>query len=954
MHEQSKVDLSALIESTEALIWSVDLDFRLIGFNNALRRHFEETFGIRPAVGMRSSDLVPSERVDLFPPLYRRVLDEGSIRTEFSLANGRILELSLNQIVVNGATTGISIFGQDITERKLLEDQLRENESVLKDAQIIGGLGSYVLDFPSGVWTATEVLDGIFGIGKDFDHTVAGWLALIHPADRAMITAYLADEVVGQGKPFDKEYRIVRQTDRSERWVHGVGRLQFDAEGHPVTMRGVVRDITDRKLHEMQLRDSEGRYRSTFEQAPVGIVHTSFEGMILWCNARFADIVGYPSEEVPGLTFQQITDPEDLGENADALNRLVLHKTGIPGWEKRYIRKDGSTTWVKVTASVLRDSDGRPLHFVAFVEDINDRKSAEVRLAEATNAMRASEARYRTVFQTSLDGICISRASDGMYIDVSNKFLEIMGFKREEVIGRTSLELNFWADPRTRQEMVDVLSRNSSFRDAKTLYRKKNGHLFWVLISSSVIEIEGAPCILSVVRDISDAEAAEEEIKNLAFYDPLTRLPNRRLLLDRLQQALAVSSRNHRNLALLFVDLDNFKTLNDTLGHRTGDLLLKEVGRCLVSCVREADTVARLGGDEFVVVLEDLGEIPEDAASQARIVGEKILAAVDRSHLLDGHECYSPASIGIAIVGPHSEATGDILQQAEIAMFQAKAAGRNTMRFFSPALQTAVNTRAEMEEDLRQTIRTKQFMLFYQPQLEQGKLIGAEALIRWNHPKRGILLPGEFISLAEETGLILPLGNWVLETACKQIAAWANRKGVPPIAVAVNISARQFRQPEFVGQVLAAMNRTGANPFTLKLELTESTLVDNFEEVIAKMTVLKSHGLQLALDDFGMGYSSLSYLKRLPLDQLKIDRSFVRDILTDVTSGAIAQTIVSLGRAMGLSVIAEGVETEEQREFLNRLGCHAFQGFLFSRPLPVEEFERQWLGSAAPAAPIPQ
>ena len=382
--------------------------------------------------------------------------------------------------------------------------------------------------------------------------------------------------------------------------------------------------------------------------------------------------------------------------------------------------------------------------------------------------------------------------------------------------------------------------------------------------------------------------------------------------------------------------------MNDTLGYQTGDLLLREVALRLSACVREVDTVARLGGDEFVVMLEYLSDDSDLAATQAEAVGGKILAAVGRPFLLAGREFHKTCSIGIAVFGAYPESTYEVLQQAEIAMYQAKAAGRNAIRFFAPSLQAAANAIVALEEDLRQAIKTRQFLLYYQPQVEGSHLIGVEALIRWNHPKRGLLAPGEFIPLAEETGLILPLGDWVLETACKQIAAWADRKEYAHVSVAVNISARQFRQPNFVEQVLATLYRTGANPRNLKLELTEGMLVENFEEVIAKMTDLKSHGLRFSIDDFGTGYSSLSYLKRLPLDQLKIDRAFVRDILVDGASGAIAQTIISLGRAMGLSVLAEGVETEEQRDFLIRLGCHSFQGYLFSRPLPLEGF-KPWL-----------
>ena len=406
-----------------------------------------------------------------------------------------------------------------------------------------------------------------------------------------------------------------------------------------------------------------------------------------------------------------------------------------------------------------------------------------------------------------------------------------------------------------------------------------------------------------------------------------------------LLETLAASARTGCSQAILFVHLDDLKTVNDTLGHQTGDLPLREITQSIAARVREADTVGRLGEDEFVVMLTDLSEVPEEAAAQAKAVGERLLAAIGQPYLLDGRECRSAASIGITVFGDYREGTNEVLQQADIALYQAKAAGGNTIRFFSPALQAAVHARAAMEEDHRQGIKTNQFLLYYQPQVNRGRLIGAEALLRWMHPRHGILLPGEFISSAEDTGLILPLGNWILETVCGQIAAWADRKETAHISVAVNISALQLRQPDFVESVLTALDRTGANPQNLKLELTESMLADNIEDVIAKMTSLKSHGLRFCLDDFGTGYSSLTYLKRLPLHQLKIDRSFVRDILEDASSGAILQAIISLSRAMGLLVIAEGVETEEQRGFLARLGCHSFQGYLFSRPLPLEEFQ---------------
>lgn len=693
----------------------------------------------------------------------------------------------------------------------------------------------------------------------------------------------------------------------------------------------IVHDASARTRAEAQLRDSEERYRLTFEQAAVGIVHSSIEGRILRCNARFAEIIGYPLEEVGSLTFQQITMPEELAEGLKLNQQIWAGESARATVEKRYIRKDGSLIWAKLTVSLLRDSEGRALHSIAMVEDINALKASQ-------EALRVSETHYRTIFQTSLDGIAITQMSDGRYIDVNKAFLDLLGYERDEMIGKTSVELGCWAGTKDRENMLEALRQKSSVPDLKVRYRRKNGELFWIQISTTVMEIEGVTCLLSMMRNISDAKAAEDEIRNLAFYDHLTQLPNRRLLMDRLRQVLAAGNRKNRKHALLLAGLDHFRTLNDSLGHDTGDILLQEVSRRLLLCVGEADAVTRLGGDEFAVILDDVSDVPEEAAARAEILGRKILAAVSRPHLLDGREWHSTCSIGITVFGDQEDALNEVLPQADIAMDQAKAAGRNTIRFFAPALQAAVNARASMEVDLRRAIKTQQFRLYYQPQIERGNLVGAEALIRWIHPAHGVVSPDKFIPLAEATGLIVPLGKWALETACGQIAAWADR-GEDNLSVAVNISAREFRQPNFIEQVLSTLYHTGANPQRLKLELTESMLVENIEAVIATMTELRSHGLRFSLDDFGTGYSSLAYLRRLPLDQLKIDRSFVRDMLVDVTSGAIAQTIISLGRVMGLPVIAEGVETEEQRDFLAGLGCHAFQGHLFSRPLPLEEFE---------------
>jgi diguanylate cyclase (GGDEF)-like protein/PAS domain S-box-containing protein len=1066
------------MDSTDTMIWSVDLDFRLIFFNRAFRETFQAHSLVQIAETIRLADLLPPGAIQVFDSFYNRALAEGPFRVEHTLFDGHTLELAFNPIVEDGKTTGVSVFGRNINQCKAAREALKEAEkryreifdealegifqasaegkvlrvnnsmarmmgydspqdamttikdvaldvwvdpeeraSFLRQLQSCGAVRSLECRFKRKdgaiIWvslTGRKVCgtDGrlLYSEGMVEDITERKRVEERLQQSMRQLQLFVEDAPVSLAM-FDREMRYVLA---SQRWVadYGLGisdvrgmshyelypeipehwkdshrrglagevvRSEADlfpkSDGRVQWIRWHVRpwrdvkgdiggivifteDITERKQAEIQLRDSEERFRKTFEQAGVGIIHASFAGTILRCNTRFADIVGYPPEEIPGMTVPHFTLPEDIAPSIRAIECVASGAATVASIEKRYLRKDGSVTWVKMNLSTQRDGEGRALHLVAFIEDINARKAAEERLASATEALRVSEASYRSIFQTSQDFITVNRLSDGMYINVNQAFYDIMGFNPEEIIGHTSVECGVWANTRDRQNLVDILRRDSKCRNLETRFKRKNGEVFSALLSASTIEIDGVPCIVCIMRDISDAQEAATKIRNLAFFDPLTHLPNRRLLVERLRRSQAAGARNGHKRALLFVDLDNFKTLNDTLGHQTGDLLLQDVARRMTSCVRESDTVARLGGDEFVVLLEDLSATGEEAATQARVVADDILMRIRQPYLLDGHECRSAASIGITIFGEPGESVDALLQKADIAMYQAKAAGRNTMHFFAPVLQAAVNARAEMETDLRRAIAANQFVLYYQPQMDHGRVVGAEALIRWNHPVRGQLQPNDFIPLAEETGLILPLGDWVLQTACAQIAAWGGRKETAHIMVAVNVSSRQFRQPEFVQQVLDALDRTGAKPENLELELTESMLVENIEDVIAKMNELRSHGLRFALDDFGTGYSSLSYLKRLPLDQLKIDRSFVRDILTDPSSAAIARAIISMGQAMGLPVIAEGVETEEQRGFLAGLGCYSLQGFLFSLPLPIDEFQQFLPAVAANALSLAQ
>lgn len=462
-------------------------------------------------------------------------------------------------------------------------------------------------------------------------------------------------------------------------------------------------------------------------------------------------------------------------------------------------------------------------------------------------------------------------------------------------------------------------------------------------IDGQIVEITDRPIpnggTVIVYQDVTRLRRASAEIEKLAFFDPLTGLPNRWLLSDRLQQAGVATSRNRRHGALLFLDLDDFKTLNDTLGHDVGDLLLQQVARRVKSCVREVDTVARLGGDEFVVMLLDLSADAAEAARQTRLVGDNILRAMTNPYELQGHTYQSSCSLGATMFGPVQQSAADLLKQADIAMYQVKKAGRNGLCFFDASMQARIEARARLENDLRRGLTEQQFELYYQLQVTStGKPIGAEALIRWHHPVRGLVLPGEFIGPAEETHLILPIGQWVLEQACKQLKAWQASPATSHLQLSVNVSARQFHQADFVDQVRVSLLDSGVPSRLLKLELTESLVLDNVDDTIEKMHAIKALGVRFSLDDFGTGYSSLGYLTRLPLGQLKIDRSFVRNIGLQDTDSTIIQTIIGMAHNLGLQVLAEGVETEAQRAFLDAHGCRLCQGFLFGRPMPADEF----------------
>jgi len=585
-------------------------------------------------------------------------------------------------------------------------------------------------------------------------------------------------------------------------------------------------------------------------------------------------------------------------------------------------------------------------------DEIAQLSSSVDRMADAAVLERS-----KLVKQAAKISLLLDSTAEGIYgVDTqcmctfaNASCLKMLGYSHEdELIGKNIHELTQHIHPNGKPYPEEespvrdsIMYGNLSHADNE-VYWRVDGSAFPVEYWSHPI-FENEQLVGAVVTfiDITDRRAAKEEIQQLAFYDPLTNLPNRRLLMDRLLHAIASSKRNHQYCALLFLDLDNFKILNDTQGHDVGDLLLVEVTQRLKTCIREGDTIARFGGDEFVIILEGLSTDTQAAASQAESISEKIRTGFGQSFKLKNLDHHCSVSIGINMFIDHAGSPEELLKQADLAMYQSKQSGRNTIRFFDPAMQEALNERGQMELALRKAIENQQFRLHYQIQVDSTlRPIGAEVLLRWQHPERGLVMPDDFIPITEDSGLILSIGQWVLEQTCEQIRLWQSNPIFKDIKVAVNVSVYQFHHDEFFDQVKEALEKSGIDPGLLKLELTESLILNDVEDSIEKMQQLKAIGVDFSMDDFGTGYSSLSYLKKLPIDQIKIDQSFVNDIGTDKNDEAIVKTIIAMADILGMKVLAEGVETEVQHNFLKSHGCSAFQGFLFSEALPVGQFEK--------------
>ncbi|AFL75825.1 sensor domain-containing protein [Thiocystis violascens] len=835
-----------------------------------------------------------------------------------------------------GTVIGGLCAGQDITERRQAERKLIESELRFRTLADSG----QALIWTSGTDKGCHYFNQVWldFTGRTLEQESGnGWTEGVHPDDLPRCAEIYASSF-DQREKFSMNYRL-RRHDGEYRWVQDDGCPRYDSSGEFLGYIGYCLDITGEVQKASALRASEARANSILRAAPVGIgvvVDRRFQEV----NDTMLRMTGYRREDLIGQSSRLIYPSDAEFEAVGREKYIQIRERGIGKVETHFRHRNGTLLNVILSSAPIdQDDPSKGVTFTA--QDITEQKQVEA-------ALRESEAKFHNMLDWTHDWEYWI-LPNGQFEYMTPSVERFTGYRVEDFHHNPTLidaivhveDGHLW-----ERHLAHHASENASEEVLECDFRivQKQGEILWVTHKCRpIFRADGHYQGRRVtVRDISARKEADEQIRRLAYFDPLTGLPNRRLLMDRLAYALVASQRSQEFGALIMLDLDHFKTLNDTQGHDEGDRLLIEVARRMIGCLREEDTVCRLGGDEFIVMLQGLGKEEATAAQDAETIAEKMRLVLNEPYVLtaSAQPYFSTPSLGLTLFLGQETSVEVLLKQADVALYQAKDAGRNRVRFFSPAMQTAIDSRMAMEAALRQALLQGEFQLFYQPQFDQnGRRIGAEGLLRWRQPGRGLILPMEFIPLAEETGLILPIGQWVIDTACDQLKAWEDQAHTRFLQLAVNVSARQFHQPDFAARIRASLKRSGANPERLKLELTESVVLENAEAAINQMHQIKALGVSFSLDDFGTGYSSLSYLKRLPLSQLKIDRTFLRDIGTDPNDAAIVRAILAMSRSLGLEVIAEGVETEAQRRFLHESGCHAYQGYFFGKPNPIEDWD---------------
>jgi diguanylate cyclase (GGDEF)-like protein/PAS domain S-box-containing protein len=917
----------AILDEAGDFIASFDLQGNLLYLNAAARRMF----------GIAHDEDIHGRHLGEFHSAQRfALLEQSAIPTavrsglwmgESTLARPDGSEMPVSKLVIahrakSGEVEYLSTILRDLTEHKEAEHALRQREESLRVAQQIGNVGSWERDLETDALRWSEQMYRITGTDPaSFEPTCARWLELVHPDDVSRLYAVIEDALAGR-RAFLIDHRI-RLPEGLVRHVHTRAEVTRDESGRAVRLVGTTLDITERKQAEEALRRSERRFRQLVESTDVVPWTANVQDLkFTYVGPQAVKLLGFPLAHwyEPGFSTANL-HPDDCDWVQQQL-REVLPLDGNAKLEYRMRAADGRTVWVRNIINTVSVEGGGPA-LQGFLFDITEKRQAEEQLRLAGE-----------VFQSSGEAIVIT---DGemRVLSVNPAFTAITGYSSADAIGQTPYSLSPGVRSQERDQEIWQRVWHQGYWQGEVWDRRRDGDIYPKWLTVSVVrDAVGRPVnYIEIFSDVSERKESEERVRHLAHHDFLTDLPNRVLLNDRIAQAISHAERNRSQVAVLFLDLDNFKNVNDSLGHSVGDKLLQEVARRLRACMRASDTVSRQGGDEFVILMPDVDD-PADIARGA----QKILDAVASAYGIDGHELVTTPSMGISVYPTDGTDVEALLKNADAAMYHAKESGRNNYQFFTPDMNTRALERLSLERSLRRAIEREELRLHYQPQYEvgTGRIVGVEALIRWQHPEFGLIPPGRFIRFAEDINLIGEVGKWVLHEACRQARAWQGQ-GLPALRVAVNISAAQFRDPDLPGTVMNALRAAGLEARHLEIELTESIIMEDVERATGLLEQLKALGLELAIDDFGTGYSSLSYLKRFPIDLLKIDQSFVRDITSDKDDAAITSAIIALTHNLGLRTIAEGVETVEQLAFLEGHGCDEVQGFLFSRPLSPNE-----------------
>ncbi len=804
--------------------------------------------------------------------------------------------------------------------RRAAEARLHDRERMLTAAQQVAQLGSWVLPLPAGRVSWSEEVSTIIGGEPPEDaEDLQFFLNAVHPDDREGIEQ-LIFSAVSSGEEVEVEHRVIH-VDGSERWILLQVGSESAADGRPSRLVGTLLDITERKRADQALRDSERKYRLLLEQAADGILVTNDQGRVEIVNSRACEMLGYTPEEFMGRHIESFLEPAELAERPLRAEQL---RSGQTLRNERSLRsKGGGYVPTETSSRVLDDGSVQII-----IRDITERQEAEA-------ALRRSEQEYRQLFERASDAVIIIDIERELVLDVNPRACELYGIAYDDFVELGLRDLAGHFVNGHAEDAARLLVREMQGHEAEI--RHTDGMQLHVLVSASLVEFRGHRCALSIQRDVTDQKRLEEQLRHQALHDALSGLANRALFQDRLEHALSRARQAQYDVAVLVLDLDRFKLINDSLGHDLGDRMLVGVAARLLECVRDGDTVARLGGDEFTILLEGVANMRE-----VTLVAERVTNALRMHFHLDGHDIVVTASVGIAVATHGSGTPETLMSHADVAMYRAKDAGRSGYVIFDPSMNATMLERLELETGLRVAIDRGQLRAHYQPtvDIKSSRVVGMEALVRWEHPTRGQLPPGAFIPLAEEAGLVRMIDQWILGHACRQLAAWTESYRDAPLILNVNVSAQSIQHPDMVRDIAAVLDETGVDPQQLQLEITESVIMADAGATHSRLRHLKELGVRLAIDDFGTGYSSLSYLKRFPVDTLKVDRSFVDGLGTEAEDSAIVEAIISLGRALELQIVAEGVETDVVAHRLQELGCSLGQGYRFARPLPADQFER--------------